>query len=51
MPGIVEGEIAAERGAGFLDAVVGAQIDRLILDGPPQPLDEDIGACGPAETD
>src|SRR3954466_7809405 len=39
---VVEVEVAADRGAGLADAVVGAQIDLLVFDAAPQPLDEDV---------
>ena len=41
---VVEVEVAADRGAGLADAVVGAQIDLLVFDAAPQPLDEDVVA-------
>ena len=43
---VVEAEIPADRGAGFRDAGVGAQVDLLVLDRPPEPLDEDVVAPG-----
>src|SRR6478752_6750428 len=41
---IVEGQIPPERSACLADAVIGMQIDLLIFDRPPQPLDKDIVA-------
>jgi hypothetical protein len=38
---VVELEVAADQSAGFGHAVVGAQIDLLVFDAAPQPLDED----------
>jgi hypothetical protein len=43
-PGVEEVEIAADAGAGLTDALVGSQIDLLVFDAPPKPLDEDIVA-------
>ena len=43
---IVEVQIPADRGAGLADAVVGVQIDLLVLDRSPDPLDEDVVAPG-----
>ena len=39
---IVEGKIASEPRAGLGDVVVRMQIDLLVLDGAPEPLDEDV---------
>ena len=39
---IVEVEIAADRGAGLADAVVGLEVDLLVFDAAPQPFDKDI---------
>src|SRR3954447_12743702 len=41
---IVEGEVPADRGAGRADGVVGPQVNLLVLDRPPQALDEDVVA-------
>ena len=41
---VVEGHIAADRGPGVGDGVVGPQVNFLILDRPPKPLDEDVVA-------
>src|SRR5687767_5631159 len=41
-PAIVEGQVAANRGTGFADGVVGPQIHLLVLDRAPEPLDEDV---------
>src|SRR3954462_11093633 len=43
---IVEGQIPADRGAGLADRVVGSEVDLLVLDRPPEPLDEDVVAPG-----
>src|SRR5271169_222159 len=37
---IIKVQIAAERSAGFTDAVVSPQIDFLVFDAAPQPFDE-----------
>jgi hypothetical protein len=39
---VVEVEVAGDRLSGFADAVVGVQIDLLVLDGAPEALDEDV---------
>ena len=41
-PGVVEAEIAADRGASLRDAGIGAEMDLLVLHGPPERLDEDV---------
>ena len=41
---VVEAQISTDPGAGFRDAGIGPQVDLLILDGPPEALDEDIVA-------
>ena len=41
---IVEGQISTDRCARLRDAVAGAQIDFLVSDAAPQPLDKDIVA-------
>ena len=41
-PAIVEVEISADRCEGLADGVVGPQIDLLVFDTAPQPLDEDV---------
>ena len=41
---VVEGEIPSDRGMCRADGVVGSQVDLLVLDRPPQPLDEDVVA-------
>src|SRR3974390_1176870 len=43
---VVEIQIPADRGAGLGDAVIGPQIDLLILYRSPEPLDEDVVAPG-----
>src|SRR3712207_4789164 len=43
---IVEGQVPAHRGASLADRVVGSEVDLLVLDRPPQPLDEDVVAPG-----
>ena len=40
---IVEGEVPADRGAGRADGIVGVQIDFLVLDRAPQPLNDPKG--------
>src|SRR3982751_4308224 len=45
--GIVEAEVPADRGAGLADRVVGPEIDLLVLDRSPEPLDEDVVPPGP----
>jgi hypothetical protein len=37
---VVEGQITADRGARLGHAVIGAQVDLLVFDRPPQPFDE-----------
>ena len=39
---IIEVQVSADRSAGLADTVVGPQIDLLIFDAAPQPLDEDV---------
>src|ERR671932_2898822 len=39
---IVEGKVAAVRGPGLADRVVGPEIDLLVFERPPEPLDEDV---------
>src|SRR5206468_5483138 len=41
-PAIVEVEVSADRGAGVGHAVVGPQVDLLVFDAAPQPLDEHV---------
>src|SRR5215212_8657625 len=43
---IVEGQVPADRGASLADRVIGPEIDLLVLDRPPEPLDEDVVAPG-----
>jgi len=43
---IVKLEVAAERSARLADAVVGVQIDLLVFDATPEPLDEHVVAPG-----
>src|SRR4051812_155385 len=43
---IVEGQVPADRGAGLADRVIGSEVDLLVLDRPPEPLDEDVVAPG-----
>src|SRR3954463_4313692 len=45
-PSIVEGQIPADRGPGLADRVVGPEVDLLVLDRSPEPLDEDVVAPG-----
>ena len=45
-PSIVEGQIPGDRRPSLRYAVVGAQIDLLVFDRSPQPLDEDVVALG-----
>jgi hypothetical protein len=40
--GVVEGEVALDTGPGRGHRVVGVQVDFLILEGAPEPLDEDV---------
>src|SRR5215213_4614016 len=44
--GVVEAEIPADRGAGLGDRVVSSEVDLLVLDRSPEPLDEDVEAPG-----
>src|SRR5215211_3422489 len=44
--GVVEAEIPADRGAGLGDRVVSSEVDLLVLDRSPEPLDEDVVAPG-----
>jgi hypothetical protein len=39
---IVEVEVAADRGTGLADVVIGPQIHLLVFDAAPQPLDEHV---------
>ena len=41
-PSVVEIQLPADRGSGVADGVVGAQVDLLVFDRLPEPLDEDI---------
>src|SRR6516162_9669581 len=41
---IVKVEVAIDRGAGVADAVIGSQVDLLVFDAAPQPLDKDVVA-------
>src|SRR3954470_2633892 len=41
-PSIVEGQVSADRGPGLADRVVGPEINLLVLDRSPEPLDEDV---------
>src|SRR5215210_2168838 len=43
---VVEAEILADRGAGLGDRIVSSQVDLLVLDRSPEPLDEDVVAPG-----
>jgi hypothetical protein len=45
-PSIVEGQVPADRGSGLADCVVGPEVDLLVLDRPPEPLNEDVVASG-----
>src|SRR5664279_5453950 len=45
-PPVIKIQISAKRGARLEDAVVGAQIDLLVFDAAPQPLDKHIVAPG-----
>jgi predicted regulator of Ras-like GTPase activity (Roadblock/LC7/MglB family) len=45
---IVEIQISTERGTRRADTVVGSQINLLVFDRTPQPLDEDVVASGAA---
>ena len=42
--GIVEADVASDRGAGLGHAGIGPQVDFFVFDGPPQTLDEDVVA-------
>ena len=47
--GVVEAEVATDRGSGIGHRVIGAQVDLLVFDGSPEPLDENVvtpGALG-----
>src|SRR3954466_7057699 len=44
--GVVEAEIPADRGASLGDRVVSSEVDLLVLDRSPEPLDEDVVAPG-----
>src|SRR6187200_2294323 len=44
--GVVEAEIPADRGAGLGDRGVSSEVDLLVLDRSPEPLDEDVEAPG-----
>lgn len=39
---VVEVQISADRSAGLADAVVGSEIDLLVFDRAPEPLDENV---------
>src|SRR5688500_20133202 len=41
---IIEAEISADRGAGLGDRVVSSEVDLLVLDRSPEPLDENVVA-------
>src|SRR5262245_29838483 len=41
-PCVVEGDVAVDRLPCLADAVIGVQIDFLVLDGSPEALDEDV---------
>src|SRR5215471_12027424 len=41
---LLEVEVAIDRGAGVADAVIGSQVDLLVFDAAPQPLDKDVVA-------
>src|SRR5664279_5687385 len=47
-PAIVEVQIPSERGTRLANAIVGAQVDLLVFDRAPQPLDKHIVAPGAA---
>ena len=40
--GVVEADVAPDRGAGLGHAGIGPQVGLLVFDGPPEPLDEDV---------
>jgi hypothetical protein len=42
---VVEVEVAAERSPRLGDAVVGLEVNVLVFDGTPEPLDKDIVPC------
>src|SRR3954467_1040593 len=44
--GGVEAEMPADRGAGLGDRVASSEVDLLVLDRSPEPLDEDVVAPG-----
>ena len=44
--GVVEAEVAADRGSGIGHGIIGAQVDLLVFDRPPEPLDEDVVTPG-----
>ena len=44
---IVEVEISADRAAGLADAFISSQIDLLVFDATPQPLNEHVVPPGP----
>src|ERR1700680_3898183 len=44
---IVEVEISADRATGLADAFIGSQIDLLVFDATPQPLNEHVVPPGP----
>ncbi len=39
---VVEGQIAADASAGLGHGLVGVEVDLLVFDRPPEPLDEDV---------
>src|SRR5215212_7923175 len=45
-PGIIKVQIPTNRGPCIRHRVVGSKVDLLILDGPPEPFDEDVVAPG-----
>ena len=45
-PSVVEGEIAADRVPRLGHAGIGAEVDFLVLDRPPEALNEDVVALG-----
>ena len=50
-PAVIKVEVSADRSAGLADAVVGSQINLLVFDAAPQPLDEDIVPPGALDID
>ena len=44
--GVVEAEVATDRGSGIGHRVIGAQVDLLVFDGSPEPLDENVVTPG-----